>query len=211
MMNEKWNDNLVQFARLLCEVVAIQEDLDIAGLAESMDLTQEDVLVLLDRANTEWERAKGNVPEQGGWFCDHCSKYFSEELDQCPTCGAFVDVAAGFAHRDEPEFVGGLTAAEDEARMRQEVIEHRFAQRDEGQDRESYTDDQDRESYTVDEDEEQEFDVSIRNTFTATDPQHAVRQMVEYLTAYLANAEYKVERFNEGESEAAQSWWISAS
>ena len=79
----------------------------------------------------------------------------------------------------------------------------------EGQDRESYTDDQDRDEYTVD--EEQEYDVVIRNTFTATDPQHAVRQMVEYLTAYLANAEYKVEQFNEGESEPAQEWWVSAS
>lgn len=191
MMNEKWNDNLVQFARLLCEVVAIQDNLDIPGLAESMDLTQEDVLVLLDRANTEWERAKGNLPPLVG-----------------PEYEAFV---AGTEGQDRESYT-------------------------DDQDRESYTVPQFGASMTpagciasgvhlqsVDDDGycnvcgtqesaagEQEYDVVIRNTFQATDPQHAVRQMVEYLTAYLANAEYKVERY-EDESEPAQEWWVSAS
>ena len=80
--NPKWDDNLTQFARLLCEVVAIQDNLDIPGLAESMDLTQEDVLVLLDRANTVWETAKGNVPagvEDDDWLAHSYTPVASQQ------------------------------------------------------------------------------------------------------------------------------------
>lgn len=56
--NAKWNNNLTQFARLLCEINATQENIDFAALAESMDLEEKEVHELFDRANDEWEKAK---------------------------------------------------------------------------------------------------------------------------------------------------------
>lgn len=53
----KWDSNTIQFARLLCEIAATQ-DLDMKTLAESMDLTLDQVNKLFDRANTEWEAIK---------------------------------------------------------------------------------------------------------------------------------------------------------
>lgn len=60
--NPVWDDNLVQFARLLCEINATQDSLDLEVLAESMDLNIADVIELFDRADDVFERAKGNRP-----------------------------------------------------------------------------------------------------------------------------------------------------
>jgi hypothetical protein len=60
--NPLWDDNLTQFARLLCEINATQDDLDLPALAESMDLEIGDVVELFDRADDVWELAKGNLP-----------------------------------------------------------------------------------------------------------------------------------------------------
>ncbi len=54
-----WSDNLVQFARLLCEIIATQEALDLDILCESMDLTEGQVKEIFERAHAVWERAKG--------------------------------------------------------------------------------------------------------------------------------------------------------
>jgi hypothetical protein len=54
-----WNDNFVQFARLLSEINATQE-IDLPALAVSMDLQVGDVTSLLDRADAAWEKIKGN-------------------------------------------------------------------------------------------------------------------------------------------------------
>lgn len=59
--NPKWDDNLIQFARLLSEITAIQDNLDIDGLAVSMDLDRADVIDLFDRADDVWEQAKGKA------------------------------------------------------------------------------------------------------------------------------------------------------
>lgn len=56
---EAWDDNLVQFARLLCEIKATQDHLDIDELCESMDLAPDDIEALFDRADEVWELAKG--------------------------------------------------------------------------------------------------------------------------------------------------------
>jgi hypothetical protein len=45
-----WDDNSIQFPRLLAEIMATQDDLDIAALAEVLDL--------FERAQNEWERIK---------------------------------------------------------------------------------------------------------------------------------------------------------
>lgn len=57
-----WLDNAVQFPRLLSEIIATQDNLDLAVLAESMDVTIEDVNELFDRANAVWEQAKQKKP-----------------------------------------------------------------------------------------------------------------------------------------------------
>ena len=58
-----WDNNEIQFARLLCEMRA---NCHISGsdwddLCESMDLTEDEVGSLLDRAHEVWEQSKKNV------------------------------------------------------------------------------------------------------------------------------------------------------
>lgn len=53
-----WYDNSIQFPRLLAEIVATQDKLDLPALAESMDVTVEEINELLDRAQREWEVIK---------------------------------------------------------------------------------------------------------------------------------------------------------
>lgn len=60
MSNEKWNDNSIQFPRLLAEIMATQDKLDMEALAESMHLSIEQVGELFDRADKAWEAAKGS-------------------------------------------------------------------------------------------------------------------------------------------------------
>ena len=53
-----WSNNLVQFARLLCEINATQDNLSIDALCESMDLYPSDIQELFDRAHEYWEGYK---------------------------------------------------------------------------------------------------------------------------------------------------------
>lgn len=59
MSNAKWGNNAVQFPRLLAEIMATQE-LDMEALAESMDLSIDQVSELFDRADEAWEHIKAN-------------------------------------------------------------------------------------------------------------------------------------------------------
>lgn len=54
-----WDRNVIQFARLLCELIA--SDANLMDTANSMDLSVGEVHELLDRAHERWEKAK----EQG--------------------------------------------------------------------------------------------------------------------------------------------------
>lgn len=54
----RWADDKVQFARLLCEIVATQEGFDIKALCDAMDLEESDVQELFDRAERVWGAAK---------------------------------------------------------------------------------------------------------------------------------------------------------
>jgi len=56
-----WDDNRVQFARLICEIVANVDDLHFAELCESMDLEPDQLQELFDRADEVWEAAKRSV------------------------------------------------------------------------------------------------------------------------------------------------------
>lgn len=53
-----WDDDLIQFARLLCEINATHSEIDVAALCESMDLEYDDIDTLFDRAHVVWEQAK---------------------------------------------------------------------------------------------------------------------------------------------------------
>ena len=56
-----WENNEIQFARLLCELVAANESLAIKEVAMSMDLEVADVNELFERAHQVFEEAKGNT------------------------------------------------------------------------------------------------------------------------------------------------------
>jgi len=57
----RWDNNEVQFARLLCELVANVDNLEFELVAESMDLSKEELTSLYDRADLVWERAKASL------------------------------------------------------------------------------------------------------------------------------------------------------
>lgn len=59
MSNKNWNDNAIQFPRLLAEISATQE-LDMEALADSMDLSVAEVKELFDRADAAWEVIKSH-------------------------------------------------------------------------------------------------------------------------------------------------------
>jgi len=58
MQQKFWENNLVQFARLICEIQATQDTLRIDLLCEAMDLRPFDITDLFDRAHEVWEDAK---------------------------------------------------------------------------------------------------------------------------------------------------------
>ena len=58
MSDLKWNDNRLQFPRLIAEIAATQDNLDTQALCESMDITESELSELFDRAQVAWERIK---------------------------------------------------------------------------------------------------------------------------------------------------------
>jgi len=61
-MTDRWGNDTAQFARLLTEVAAALDESQmkhlILDLAESMDLSPDEVNSLFDRAEKVWEAAK---------------------------------------------------------------------------------------------------------------------------------------------------------
>lgn len=66
-----WENNHVQFARLLAEIVATQEKLDIDALCASMDLTPGELDELFERAQASWEEHKDTPPVLAPVSPDH--------------------------------------------------------------------------------------------------------------------------------------------
>jgi hypothetical protein len=62
-MNRALDNGDIQFPRLLAEICATQDSLDIATLASEMDLTVEEVNGIFDRAQVRWEEIKADVWE----------------------------------------------------------------------------------------------------------------------------------------------------
>ncbi len=61
MSNANWQDNAVQFPRLLAEIMA-NCDLDMPAIAGAMDLSVEQLSELFDRADQAWEDIKHGKP-----------------------------------------------------------------------------------------------------------------------------------------------------
>ena len=53
-----WDDNSIQFPRLLAEIYATQDSLKITALCESMDLEPDEIVEIFERAIIEWEQIK---------------------------------------------------------------------------------------------------------------------------------------------------------
>ena len=53
-----WEDDSVQFPRLLAEIMATQDNLDLEALCESMDLEPDDIWEIFNRAQNAWEKTK---------------------------------------------------------------------------------------------------------------------------------------------------------
>jgi hypothetical protein len=62
--NPLWEDDALQFARLLCELAAVgvPDGADWASLSENMDLSVVELDSLFDRARRRWEEAKERIP-----------------------------------------------------------------------------------------------------------------------------------------------------
>ena len=58
-INNAWNHNELQFCRLLSEIAAVGlTNEQMKGLCESMDLQEQDIYELLDRAQNSFEQFK---------------------------------------------------------------------------------------------------------------------------------------------------------
>jgi len=57
----RWDDNETQFARLLCELVAANGDLQFSAVCASMDVKVNDLHELFTRANKVWKAAKEEI------------------------------------------------------------------------------------------------------------------------------------------------------
>lgn len=61
MSNSKWKNDAIQFPRLIAEIIATQENLDIDVLCESMDISLDELNELFDRAQDKFEKLKENL------------------------------------------------------------------------------------------------------------------------------------------------------
>lgn len=59
-----WEDDRVQFARLLAEINATHSEIDFAALEESMDVQRDDIDELFERAEAVFEASKA----RNGWL-----------------------------------------------------------------------------------------------------------------------------------------------
>ncbi len=53
-----WNNDLIQFARLICEINATQDNFNNDALCTEMDLNHDELNELFDRAHHVWETYK---------------------------------------------------------------------------------------------------------------------------------------------------------
>ena len=99
MSDQNWNDNSIQFARLLSEIRANIEATprEWLDLAESMDLTPSEVESLFDRAECVFSQAKGMraCPDHEGrmYGCPNPAVVYTH----CAACGTDLTLDNGEA------------------------------------------------------------------------------------------------------------------
>ena len=64
MAHSKWEDDHIQFPRLIAEIIATQEKLDVAALCEAMDISIEELDSLFERAQVAWARLSYNTKNE---------------------------------------------------------------------------------------------------------------------------------------------------
>lgn len=75
MSDDLWKRDDIQFPRLLAEIWGVGiGDKESAALLETMDLTEEEVNELFERADREWQFVKAHGPDEG---CSESGNTFS--------------------------------------------------------------------------------------------------------------------------------------
>ena len=97
-----WNDSSIQFPRFIAEINAIGlTDEQIRGICESIEITENDISDLFERANNCWEVAKATVIGTKNVYidCPHCKnssmEIFSIEenmLCHCKKCNIDYEI-----------------------------------------------------------------------------------------------------------------------
>lgn len=95
--NPLWSDDLIQFARLLDEIQACGSESALSEMKEvvaaSMDLSEEEVDSLFDRASSVWHRAKatrlGHAPMETGPWTDGSDASFTPYVDPTHNTAGF--------------------------------------------------------------------------------------------------------------------------
>lgn len=64
MAHSKWEDDHIQFPRLIAEIIATQENLDVVALCEAMDISIEELDSLFERAQAAWARLSYNTKNE---------------------------------------------------------------------------------------------------------------------------------------------------
>jgi hypothetical protein len=84
MASDLWDDNLLQFARLLAEIKAVGLlPAQMYDLCDSMDLDSAQIQEILDRAEIEFEKAK-----EGSQACTACGGSGYYDNTGSPPCGS---------------------------------------------------------------------------------------------------------------------------
>lgn len=87
---ELWDDNSIQFPRLIAELEAAGAFYDAEMVAEacsSMDLTQEQFFELVDRAQAIWDKIKAATGPEGLRAAEVPELQFSKTRARCHYCG----------------------------------------------------------------------------------------------------------------------------
>jgi len=99
LVHSKWDDDKLQFARLIDEVRAAgafdeypEHNPLFDGIKKSTDLDDEGLLNIIGRASEFWEKSKPplppNPPKRSPFFCDTCGTEYDEDQEQCLVCGS---------------------------------------------------------------------------------------------------------------------------
>lgn len=138
-----WGNDEIQFARLLCEINATQDKLDIAPLAAEMDLPPSRIAEIFERAHQKWELSKRQSAghainaEQLQAIIDHWAitlcpdEYLTGEKRWCAGCTNEGEVYEAFGPTSSIAAMRCYAASKlgPEVEVPDELVPHLVAQR----------------------------------------------------------------------------------